>query len=71
MNPVKNCPFGVLFAEPSIVETELPQSSYDDERDISMTEDDEGKLVPLVTSLPWTLGTFTETRVMGEHTDAD
>ena len=65
------CPFGLLFAEPLITGEEWPQSTYDDERDVSMTEDDEGKFVPLVTASAWTLGTFTETRISGEHTDAD
>jgi len=64
-------PFGLLFAEPLIMGEEPPQSIYDDERDISMTEGDEGKLIPLVTGSSWALGTFTETRISGEHTDAD
>jgi len=64
------CPFGLLFAEPLIKEEKLPQSAYDEGKDITVTED-KGHVVPLITSSPWTLGTFTETRVMGEHTDAD
>lgn len=63
-------PFGLLFVEPLIMGEESPQSTYDDERDVSMTEE-EGELVPLATTAVWTLGTFTETRCSGEHTDAD
>ena len=65
------CTFGLLFAEPIITGEEPPTSIYDDDRHLSVTKDNEGKLVPLVTNSPWTLGTFTETRAMGEHTDAD
>lgn len=64
-------PFGLLFAEALVAGEKPPRSVYDDEKDLSMIKDKEGKLVPIVANASWALGTFTETRAMGEHTDAD
>lgn len=63
-------PFGLHFMEEQRDATSAPRLSYDEKRDLSMVELEDGRFVPFL-SLPALQGTSTFTRVRAEQDDTD
>jgi hypothetical protein len=63
-------PFGITFEEAAIAGEAPPRAEYDEERELWMTTDSEGRRIPLL-SLSALPGTHTITRVRSEADDDD